>query len=73
MMRGDGLTLCQGMFRLGIMKKFVERVARYQHRLPGVTIPGVSQSHGDVTLRDVGTVGWAGGLGGLFQPSWCHQ
>lgn len=47
---------------------------QHQHRLPGgVTIPEVSQSHGDVTLGDVAQWGGAGGLGGLLQPSWCHQ
>ena len=64
--RGDGLTLCQGRFRLAVRNNsFSQRAVRQWHSCPGsggVTVPGVSQSRGDVALRDVGSghggVGW---------------
>uniref|UniRef100_A0A669PNH3 Thioredoxin domain-containing protein n=1 Tax=Phasianus colchicus TaxID=9054 RepID=A0A669PNH3_PHACC len=65
-MRGDGLTLCQGEVRLAV------RHCTAAQGGGGITIPGGAQSCGDVALRAVGMVGWAGigpeDLRGLFQP-----
>ena len=60
-MRGDGLTLCQGRFRLAVRNNsFSQRAVRQWHSCPGsggVTVLEVSQSRGDVAL-------WVSGHGG---------
>ena len=78
--RGDGLTFCQGRFRLAVKSNFFsERAVRQQHSCPGsggVTIPGggVPEPWG---CGPEGRGQWArwgwGGVGlddlrGLFQP-----
>jgi len=65
-MRGNGLKLRQGRFRLDIRKHpFSERVGRYWHRLSmkGVeSLPlEVLKNHGDTALKDM--VGGHGGDG----------
>ena len=66
--RGDGLTLCQGRFRLAVRSNsFSQRAVRRWHSCPGsggVTVLEVSQSCGDVALWDVGS-GHSGGMLGL--------
>ena len=63
----NGLTLCQGRVRLDIRKHFFPRkssaaVAQLPREVVGSLSLEVSQSHGDVALRDVGSghsgVGW---------------
>ena len=65
-MRGDGLVLCKGRFRLDVGKCFFsERVLRHWCCCPGsggVTVPGGDKKSGDVALRDMvirhGGMGW---------------
>ena len=72
-MKDDGLELCQERFRLDMRKHlFSERAVLRWHSCPGVVgLPSleVSQSRGDVALRDVGSghggVGWGWAWGSL--------
>ena len=79
-MRGSGLKLCQGRFRLDI-RKISKRVVRQWHRLPFVMVQspcvqvGVQEPCGCGTegCGLVGNIGirWMVGLddlSGLFQP-----
>jgi len=78
-MRGHGLKLCQGSFRLGIKKNFSERVVRQWHRLPRAVMQSLSmevfKKNGDVALRDMvsghggdGLMHGQDDLRGLLQP-----
>ena len=53
--RGDGLTLCQGRFRLAVRdNSFCQRAVRQWHSCPGSGgVTEVSQGRGDVALREV--------------------
>jgi len=78
-MRGNGLKMHQGRFRLSIRNNWSGRVVLRWHRLPREVVQSPSlevfQNRVDVALRDVvsghGGDGQMAGLGelrGLFQP-----
>jgi len=64
-MRGDGLRLLQGRFRLDIRKIFfTERVVRHWNRLRRAVVESPSlegfKKHVDMTLQDVVWQAWWG-------------
>ena len=67
-MRGDGFMLHQGRVRVGMRNHSYSKEqsgsGTAAHGVGGVTIPGVTQSCGDVALRDVGS-----GHGGVGRGS----
>ena len=67
--RGDGLTLCQGRFRLAVRNNsFSQRAVRQWHSCPGsggVTVPGGVPEPwgcGNVALQGTGSGHGGGGL-----------
>ena len=75
-MRGDGLRLPQKMVRLATRKHFFSKSCPEVAQLlreGGSPSLGVSQNHGDVALRDVGSGHGGGGGGGFGGPQGLFQ